>query len=138
MGKLFPEQKTGCIMKKVLIVEDDAAQRVLYEMEISDMGYEVILARDGLEAVEKVTSQKPDVIILDLMLPNMHGLEALRKMLGINACLPVIINSAYSHYKDNFMSWAAEEYIVKSADLSMLKNAIKRVLSSAKADIGVH
>ncbi|MCB0287347.1 MAG: response regulator, partial [Calditrichaeota bacterium] len=81
-------------MKKVLIVEDDAAQRVLYEMEISDMGYEVILARDGLEAVEKVTSQKPDVIILDLMLPNMHGLEALRKMLGINACLPVIINSA--------------------------------------------
>ena len=59
-------------------------------------------------------------------------------MLGINACLPVIINSAYSHYKDNFMSWAAEEYIVKSADLSMLKNAIKRVLSSAKADIGVH
>ena len=138
MGKLFPEQKTGCIMKKVLIVEDDAAQRVLYEMEISDMGYEVILARDGLEAVEKVTSQKPDVIILDLMLPNMHGLEALRKMLGINACLPVIINSAYSHYKNNFMSWAAEEYIVKSADLSMLKNAIKRVLSSAKADIGVH
>lgn len=79
LGKLFPEQKTGCIMKKVLIVEDDAAQRVLYEMEISDMGYEVILARDGLEAVEKVTSQKPDVIILDLMLPNMHGLEALRK-----------------------------------------------------------
>ncbi|MEZ4762802.1 MAG: hypothetical protein R3C26_06240 [Calditrichia bacterium] len=50
----------------------------------------------------------------------------------------MIINSAYSHYKDNFMSWAAEEYIVKSADLSMLKNAIKRVLSSAKADIGVH
>lgn len=126
------------MMKKVLIVEDDAAQRVLYEMEISDMGYDVILARDGLEAVEKITSEKPDVVILDLMLPNMHGLEALRKMLGINACLPVIINSAYSHYKDNFMSWAAEEYVVKSADLSMLKSAIKRVLSSANAAIVVH
>ena len=60
----------------------------------------------------------------------MHGLDALRKLLSINPNIPVIIHTAYSHYKDNFMSWAAEEYVVKSSDLTELKNAIKRVLTS--------
>lgn len=116
-------------MAKVLIVEDEGAQRMLYEAEIADMGHQVILAKDGAEAVDLVRQQKPDLVILDLMMPRMHGLEALKKVLGMNPNMPVIIHTAYSHYKDDFMSWAAEEYIVKSSDLGELKNAIKRVLS---------
>jgi len=116
-------------MSRILIVDDEEAQRMLYEAEITDMGYEVVLARDGVEAVDKVRQQKPDAVVLDLMMPNMHGLDALRKILSLNPNIPVIIHTAYSHYKDNFMSWAAEEYIVKSADLTELKNAIRRVLS---------
>ncbi|MCB0293835.1 MAG: response regulator, partial [Calditrichaeota bacterium] len=85
---------------------------------------------DGVEAIDMVRKEKPDLVILDLMMPNMHGLDSLRKVLSINPNIPVIIHTAYSHYKDNFMSWAAEEYIVKSADLSELKGAIKRVLAS--------
>ncbi len=118
-------------MQKILIVEDEAAQRVLYETEISEMGYEVLLASDGVEAVDVVREQTPDIVILDLMMPNMHGLDALRKVLSINPTIPVIIHTAYSHYKDNFMSWAAEEYIVKSSDLTELKNAIRRVQSDS-------
>jgi CheY-like chemotaxis protein len=117
-------------MAKILIVEDEVAQRMLYEAEITEMGHEVILAKDGVEAIEKLRQEKPDAIILDLMMPNMHGLDALRKLLSINPNIPVIIHTAYSHYKDNFMSWAAEEYVVKSSDLTELKNAIKRVLTS--------
>jgi CheY-like chemotaxis protein len=117
-------------MAKILIVEDEVAQRMLYEAEISEMGHEVILAKDGVEAIEKLRQEKPDAIVLDLMMPNMHGLDALRKLLSINPNIPVIIHTAYSHYKDNFMSWAAEEYVVKSSDLTELKNAIKRVLTS--------
>lgn len=117
-------------MSKILIVEDEAAQRLLYETEIVDLGHEVVLAADGVEAIDMVRKEKPDLVILDLMMPNMHGLDSLRKVLSINPNIPVIIHTAYSHYKDNFMSWAAEEYIVKSADLSELKGAIKRVLAS--------
>ncbi|RMI25186.1 MAG: response regulator [Calditrichaeota bacterium] len=117
-------------MAKVLIVEDEQAQQLLYETEIAEMGHEVVLARDGVEAVDKVREEKPDLVILDLMMPNMHGLDALRKMLSLNPNIPVIIHTAYSHYKDNFMSWAAEEYIVKSSDLTELKNAIKRTLAA--------
>ena len=118
-------------MQKVLIVEDESAQRVLYEAEVSEMGYEVLLAEDGVQAVDVVREEQPDVVVLDLMMPNMHGLDALRKVLSINPTIPVIIHTAYSHYKDNFMSWAAEEYIVKSSDLTELKNAIRRVQSDS-------
>ncbi|MCB0287023.1 MAG: response regulator [Calditrichaeota bacterium] len=117
-------------MSKVLIVEDEVAQRMLYEAEISEMGFQVVLAKDGVEAVEKLREHQPDAIILDLMMPNMHGLDAMRKLLSINPNIPVIIHTAYSHYKDNFMSWAAEEYVVKSSDLTELKSALKRVLTT--------
>ena len=119
-------------MAKILIVEDEEPQRMLYETEISEMGHQVILARDGTEAVDAARKQKPDVVVLDLMIPKLHGLEALKKMLGNNPNIPVIIHTAYSHYKDDFMSWAAEEYIVKSADLGELKNAIKRALAGRR------
>jgi len=115
-------------MKKILIVEDDDAQRMLYETEIGGMGYSVILAKDGEEAVEFVKEQNPDLVILDLMMPRKHGLEALREILSSDPTTPVIINTAYTHYKDDFISWAAEQYIVKSSDLNELKNAIKRIL----------
>jgi len=116
-------------MKKVLIVEDDAAQRMLYDVELEEEGYDVILATDGFEAIEKVREDRPDIVVLDLMMPNMHGLDALRKILSINPNIPVIIHTAYSHYKNNLMSWAAEAYVVKSSDLTELKNALKRVLT---------
>ena len=116
-------------MARILIVEDEEAQRLLYETEISEMGHEVILASDGEMAVEKVRSESPDLLILDLMMPKVHGLDALRKALSLNPNLPVIIHTAYSHFKDNHLSWAAEAYVVKSADLGELRSAIKRTLS---------
>lgn len=116
-------------MKKVLIVEDDEMQRMLYEAEISEMGYQVLLAKDGDEALQEVRQKKPDIVILDLILPRMHGIDVLRKALSIDPNLPVIIHTACSHFKSNFMSWAAEKYIVKSSDLSELRSAIDRVLS---------
>ena len=72
-------------MKKVLIVEDDELLRMFYDIEISDMGYDVIIAKDGIEALDKVRKENPDLVILDLALPKMNGLECLRKMLGINS-----------------------------------------------------
>ncbi len=115
-------------MKKILIVEDDEAQRLLYETEIGDLGFAVALARDGVEAVEKVKSEVPDLVVLDLMMPRKHGLDALREILSSDPTTPVIINTAYTHYKEEFISWAAEQYVVKSSDMTELKNAIRRIL----------
>jgi len=115
-------------MKKILVVEDEESQRILYDEELSEMGYEVRLATNGEEALQMARKERPDLVILDIMMPGMSGLETLRELLNDDPRVPVIIHTAYSHYKDNFMSWAAEEYIVKSSDLTELKNAVRRIL----------
>jgi two-component system response regulator (stage 0 sporulation protein F) len=112
-------------MKNILLVEDEEVQRILYEEELTDSGYEVRSASSGKEALKMIKKRRPDLVILDILLPNMSGLDAIHEMLNFDPKLHVIINSAYSHYKDDFMSWAADDYVVKSSDLSELKNAIK-------------
>jgi len=121
-------------MITVLVVEDDKNQRLLYEQELKLEGYEVVTAADGKDALEKIQEQLPDLIIMDINMPKMDGIETMGKILGKNREIPVIINTAYSNYKDNFMSWAADAYIVKSSDLSELKNTVKEVLAKKAKD----
>jgi len=121
-------------MITVLVVEDDKNQRLLYEQELKLEGYEVVTAADGKDALGKIQEQLPDLIIMDINMPKMDGIETMGKILGKNREIPVIINTAYSNYKDNFMSWAADAYIVKSSDLSELKNTVKEVLAKKAKD----
>ena len=116
-------------MTTVLVVEDDKNQRLLYEQELKLEGYDVVTASDGKDALGKIQEQLPDLIIMDINMPKMGGIETMGKILGKNREIPVIINTAYSNYKDNFMSWAADAYIVKSSDLLELKNTVKEVLA---------
>ncbi len=115
-------------MTTVLLVENNKNQCLLYEQELSLEGYKVITAVDGKAALEKVQEQQPDIVIMDINLPLMDGIEAMGHILSKDKGIPIIINTAYSNYKDNFMSWAADAYIVKSSDLSALKNKIKELL----------
>jgi CheY-like chemotaxis protein len=121
-------------MTTVLVVEDDKNQRLLYEQELKLEGYDVVTASDGKDALGKIQEQLPDLIIMDINMPKMDGIETMGKILGKNRDIPVIINTAYSNYKDNFMSWAADAYIVKSSDLSELKNTVKEVLAKKAND----
>ena len=121
-------------MATILVVEDDKNQRLLYEQELRLEGYEVVTASDGKDALEKIQEQLPDLIIMDINMPKMDGIETMGKILGKNKEIPVIINTAYSNYKDNFMSWAADAYIVKSSDLLELKNTVKEVLAKKAKD----
>jgi CheY-like chemotaxis protein len=117
-------------MTTVLIVEDYKNQRLLYEQELSLEGYEVVTAADGKEALEKVQEQPLDLIIMDIIMPKMNGIEAMGKILNKDKDIPIIIHTAYSSYKDNFMSWAADAFIVKSSDLTELKNKIKEMITN--------
>ncbi len=121
-------------MTTILLVEDDNNQRLLYEQELRYDGYKVVTATNGKEALEKVQEQLPDIVIMDINMPKMDGIEAMGRILSANKNIPVIINTAYSNYKDSFMSWAADAYIVKSSDLSELKGKIKEVLTNRAKD----
>ncbi len=121
-------------MTTILLVEDDKNQRLLYEQELRNEGYEIVTASDGKDALEKVQEKLPDIVIMDINMPEMDGIEAMGKLLSKNKEIPVLINTAYSNYKESFMSWAAEAYIVKSSDLSELKEKIKEVLANKSKD----
>lgn len=112
----------------VLVVDDDALQRALYEEELSDEGYRIVTAGDGREALAKAGEQKPDLVIMDVNMPVMDGLDTLSRLLETDRDIPVIIHTAYASYRDSFASWSADAYIVKNSDLTELKDTVKRLL----------
>lgn len=103
--------------KKVMIVEDDEHISKVYEIKLAKEGLATSLARDGEEAVQKITAEKPDLIILDLMLPKKDGfgvLEDIKKVPEL-ARIPVIIlsNLGQKGDQDRALALGANEYLVK-------------------------
>ena len=119
-------------METLLVVEDDVPQAELYRQELEEEGYQVIIAHNGHEALKKIEEHSVHLVVLDIRMPGIDGIELLGRILGRDNTMPVIIHSAYAHYKDDFMTWTAEYYIVKSSDLSMLKERIREVLNRRK------
>jgi len=116
-------------MKTILVVDDDDSIRRLIELELKDDGYEVLTAANAQDALKLVQTEPLDLVILDIRMPGMDGLEALPRILGLKEGLKVILNTAYSQYQESFMSWAADAYIIKSADLTELKAKVKELLA---------
>lgn len=115
--------------KKILVVDDEEGLRLLYKEELEDDGNDVILAASGLEALEKLNASPVDLVLLDIKMPGMDGVEVLRRVKEKWKDLPVILCTAYAHYKHDFGTWASDAYIVKSSDLTELKQTIKDILS---------
>ncbi|MDO8141183.1 MAG: response regulator [Candidatus Brocadiales bacterium] len=115
-------------MKTILLVEDDKNQLLLYKQELSLEGYSIITAQDGVEAVKQIKEELPDLIVMDINMPKMNGIESIGRILAEHKKIPIIINTAYSSYKDDFMSWSADAYIIKSSDLTELKDKIKELI----------
>ncbi len=118
-------------MKTILLVEDDESQRLLYRDELAEAGYEVILAANGREALKQLDVAEPDLVVLDIVMPVMDGMETLGRIIREHRDIPIILNTAYSSYKDDFMSWGADAFVVKSADLGKLKAKIREIMGES-------
>lgn len=114
--------------EKLLVVEDEQNLRRLYQMELEEEGYDVVTAPDGRGALEKLNRETIDLVILDLELPDGSGLEYLQEFMDMNRDIKVVINTAYPSYRMDFNSWTADAFLVKSSDLSELKNTIEGIL----------
>jgi DNA-binding response OmpR family regulator len=121
-------------MAKVLVIEDEKSLRLLYQQDLQREGHEVLLAAEAREGLELAEREQPDLVVLDIRMPGMDGLEAMGRLLDRRPRMPVILNSAYSSYKDNFMSWAADAYVVKSSDTSELLARVREVLAARAAE----
>lgn len=120
---------------KVLIVDDEESHRFLLSEELKEEGYEPILAKNGKEVIRMLKDFKPDLIILDIVMPVMDGMETLGRVIGQHKDIPIIFHSSYPHYKDNFMSWAADAYLTKSSDLTELKKVIRNLLEKRRKQL---
>ena len=118
-------------MAGILVIEDDGNQRLLLEEELAREGHAVFAAASGEDALAAVEETMPDLVIMDIAMPGMDGLELLGRLLAINHHLPVIIHTAFESYKDNFMTWAADAYVVKRGNLRELKDTVRHVLTKA-------
>ncbi|MCC7495579.1 MAG: response regulator [Fimbriimonadaceae bacterium] len=118
---------------EILIVEDDDSERILYEDVFTARGYEVRVAADAEAALQAIRERRPDVVVLDINMPGKDGLDLLREVMDIDNKLPVVLNTAYSAYQDNFMSWSAAAYVVKSSDPAELIDTVQNVLRGGAA-----
>jgi DNA-binding response OmpR family regulator len=116
-------------MKKILIADDEESIRLLYKEELEEEGYEVIIAKDGNEAFEKYGETNPDLIILDIKMPGLNGIEVMHKIREQSRDVPIILCTAYGEYKQNFATWASEAYVVKSANMEGLINKVREILT---------
>lgn len=119
--------------KKILVVDDDPVSLKMLSVRLEVNNFTAITAQDGEEAVEKVKQDKPDVIILDLMLPKMSGYEvcSMLKFDDNYKDIPIIVLSSLHEQeeRDKAIKSGADSYFVKPFDLDLLVNKIKTLTS---------
>jgi DNA-binding NtrC family response regulator len=117
-----------CSARKILLVENEEGQRLLYEQELNEEGYLILSARNGKEALKRLEESIFDLVVLDIVMPEMDGIEVLSKIVSRYKKMPIVLHTAYAHYKNDFMTWLADAFVVKSSDLSVLKKTVKELL----------
>ncbi|NOX34370.1 MAG: sigma-54-dependent Fis family transcriptional regulator [Deltaproteobacteria bacterium] len=119
-------------MKKILVVDDDAAHGRMLKTLMSDWGHEIHLANDGTIAVEMVKAQPFDMVLMDMKMVKMSGMEALQMIKSYNPSLPVIIMTAYSSVQTavKALKIGAYDYLTKPLDFDKLKLTIDRIFES--------
>src|SRR6056297_3021128 len=115
-------------MGRLLIIDDEGDIRHLYAAELEDDGHVVAVAGSGTEAMALLDAQDFDLVILDIQLDQENGLELLRTITRKKEGQPVVLCTAFSSYREDFSSWLADAYIVKSSNLNELKEQVNRIL----------
>lgn len=110
--------------QKILVIEDEENMRMLISEELQDEGFDVEVASDAQEGLTLLTSKDYDLVTIDVEMPGMSGLEVAGLIRDKKIPVKIILLTAYSHYKADLSSWAADAYVVKSSDFTELKQAI--------------
>ncbi len=115
-------------MKRILIVDDDSNIRLLYKEVLCEGGFDVLEAESGQETFNILNKEGIDLVVLDIKLRFESGLEILQKISKQFPQIPVILCSAYLSFQDDFKSWLADSYLVKSTDPYELVREVDRIL----------
>lgn len=115
--------------KRILIVEDDQDVLLVLRDRLESLGYRIATAANGREAVEEIKHSQYALVIMDIMMSEMDGLEALRLIRGLRPALPVIMVSANKERAVASLAEGAQAYILKPIDQAKLKAEVERLLA---------
>jgi DNA-binding response OmpR family regulator len=121
-----PEERWAHRPVSVVVVEDDPAMRLLVQFNLEAAGFRVTLAETGTEGLEAVAAEEPDLVLLDVMLPDMGGFDVARQLTGV----PVVFMSARAAWTDfgRGRDAGAIDYVSKPFDPVMLANRLREDL----------
>jgi two-component system alkaline phosphatase synthesis response regulator PhoP/two-component system response regulator VicR len=123
------------LAKKILAVDDERHIVRLIQVNLERAGYQVVTAFDGTEGLKKVESEKPDLIVLDVMMPRMDGFEVLKRLQANPETrgIPVIMLTAKAQDTDVFRGWSSgvSAYLTKPFNPLELITFVKRIFSGA-------
>ena len=111
---------------KILVVDDEPEVRQLLGDFLAGRGYEVLVAATGMEALDAVEARRPDVVLLDVAMPGMDGVETLRRIVAADPPIPVIMITANADIglTSKLLAMGAADYIPKPFDLDYLEQAV--------------
>ncbi|MGL1891386.1 MAG: response regulator [Spirochaetaceae bacterium] len=118
--------------EKILIVDDDRRNLMVLEALLIPMGYEILLASDGIEAVETAGKESPDLILMDIMMPRLNGYEATKQLKGANetSMIPIVMVTALKEVEDRVraLEVGADDFLSKPIDKTELRARVKSLL----------
>jgi two-component system alkaline phosphatase synthesis response regulator PhoP len=124
--------------KKILVVDDEPHIVRLVEVNLQRAGYDVVKAMDGVEALEQVKAEKPDMVVLDVMMPRMDGFTVLKHLKADPETqeIPVIMLTAKAQDADIFKGWQSgvDSYLTKPFNPMELLTFVKRIFESQEYD----
>ena len=117
-------------MAKILVIDDEPVVRALLDILLSQKGYDVVLADGGWEGLELYRREHPDVVVLDLKMPELDGVTVLKHIRSIDLTQPVIIltGAATPETKQQVLELGVTEIVEKEFTLDLLGDALKRLL----------
>lgn len=118
-------------MAIILHVEDEGSVRLLYREVFEELGYEVVQASDGEEALAVLRGSRPDLIILDLKMPGMGGRAFLQKFQRLKLKIPVVISTAYPYFEGDPAALLADAFVVKSGDMAELVEKVQGLVQKS-------
>lgn len=115
----------------ILIIDDDEAVRISLSMHLEDMGYECLLAADGVEGLTLFSENNPDCVLVDLRMPGMNGMDVIKKITGITKEIPVIVVSSQDHLGNaiDAVRAGAWDYILKPIEsMEIVTHCVNKAL----------